>query len=138
MKLDLQNFPLVWMRDHEAEEQHDEDEEIAAFEHLLNERMPFAIIVERAPQLPDMTQMDPQDRARRARLFKVHKAEMSRLCVAFIVIVQDTRLPLPIRKAIEGVTSAMGVPLNFASDKLTAEAIARERLRTSAPLAKSS
>jgi hypothetical protein len=129
MKLDTENFPLVWLREHEDEHDHNDEKEIAAFEALLHQSRPFAIIVEKPPQFLPKDRLDPEEKVKRAKLFKSHRADLSRLCVGFIVIMRETPLSLPVRKAVEGLTAAMGVPLNFAADAMTAEAIARERLQ---------
>lgn len=128
MRLDATTFPIVWMRDHDDGATHDTAADVEALLALLAQGERFVMIAERLPGPSDMAREDAADRRERALLFKKTKADFARLCAGFVLIGRAASLPLPIRKAIEGMTRALGIATVFAEDEAAALGIARERL----------
>lgn len=128
MRLDAENFPIVWMREHDHDDEHDDDADRALFLELLRRGERFVLIAERMPRPSDLTETTPEDRRERARMFKTYKGEMARLCAGMILIGRASGLALPIRKTIENVASAMGIKFLFADSEAAALELARERL----------
>ncbi|MGK6312513.1 hypothetical protein [Neorhizobium sp. DT-125] len=128
MRLDAQNFPIIWMREHDHDDDHDDDADRKLFLELLAREERFVLIAERMPRPSDLAETTPEDRRERARMFKAYKGEMARLCAGMILIGRASGVALPIRKTIENVSSAMGIGILFADSEATAIELARERL----------
>ncbi|WP_332687345.1 hypothetical protein [Devosia sp.] len=132
MQLDMTQFPIIWMRDHED----DEPEDVAATRDMLldllgkNER--FVLVAGRMPSLSDLTEASPSEKKMRAQLFKTHRTKLTRLCAGMIIVGNGSKLPPAIAKAMEAFTNAMGVAVVFAASSEDAEAIAQERLKRAA------
>lgn len=130
MQFDLEDFPLVWLRDHDGDAEHDHDEtaDREALLGLLKRGERFVVIVERLPGLDDMSNASQDDRRQRARMFKTHREEISRLCRGMIMIGRAASLPLPFQKAIHGLTSAIGIAVLFAASEQKARDLGRSLL----------
>lgn len=128
MRLDAENFPIIWMREHDHDEAHDDDADRKLFLELLARKERFVLIAERMPRPSDLAETTSEDRKERARMFKTYKGEIARLCAGMILIGRASGLALPIRKAIEGISSVMGINLLFADSEAAALELARERL----------
>jgi hypothetical protein len=131
MQLDMTQFPLIWMREHSDD--HEQEEDAAAREALLallERGEKFVLIATRLPTLAELAELKPEDKKMRAKLFKTHRAQLTRLCAGMIMIGSAANLPQPICKAVQGFTAMMGVAVFFAASVADADAIARERLAT--------
>ncbi len=128
MRLDLDELPIIWMRDHDEGEVHDDEEDNRRFIAVLRRGEPFVMIAERAPSLPDFAKVDAEERRRRAKLFKDHRRDLARLCRGMILVGRAANLPMPIRKGIEAISSAAGISLLFAESEQAALDLARARL----------
>lgn len=128
MQFDLEGFPLVWLRDHAGTHEHDDQADREILLGLLKRGERFVVILERAPGLQDLSDTSQDDRKQRARLFKVHKKEIVRLCAGMILVGRPSSLPLPIQKVIAGVTSAIGIAVLFAATAQAATELARTLL----------
>ncbi|MFB9948119.1 hypothetical protein ACFFP0_04625 [Rhizobium puerariae] len=128
MRLDADSFPIVWMRDHDHGDEHNDAAERALLLQLFSRGERFVLIAERAPRPSDLAESTPEDRKERARMLKAYKSEMVRLCAGMILIGRASGLALPIRRAIEGFSSAMGIRFLFADDGAAALKLAKELL----------
>lgn len=128
MRLDTRNFPIVWMREHVDGEGHDEEEEQERMLGLLRRGERFVLVAERMPRVADLAEIDPEERRRRALLFKAYKGELARLCAGMILIGRAADMPFPVRKAIEGMSSAFGIGFLFAENETAALALAAQCL----------
>lgn len=128
MKLDITELPVIWIREHDEDETHDDKEDSEQFLAVLRRNERFVLIAARAPRLSDISEMDPEERKERAKLFKTHRQDLTRLCKGMILIGRAANLPLPVRKAIEKMSSAMGIDLLFADSEPAALALAQIRL----------
>ncbi|MER3355856.1 MAG: hypothetical protein RLQ73_18050 [Hoeflea sp. D1-CHI-28] len=130
MQIDIESFPIVWMRDHDEDEDHDVAADRMVMLALLERGEPFVLIAERMPTLADLAEMGAEERKQRVQMFKIHKADMTRLCAGMILIGRAASLPAAIRKPLEGLASAVGITLLFAVDQAMAVHLAHERLKT--------
>ncbi|SMF74732.1 hypothetical protein SAMN02982989_4418 [Xaviernesmea oryzae] len=133
MRLDAENFPIIWMREHDHSDDHDDDADRKLFLELLARGERFVLIAEKMPRPSDLAETTPEGRREHARMFKAYKGEMARLCAGMILIGQASGVALPIRKTIENVSSAMGIGILFADSEATAMELARERLEGGKP-----
>jgi len=128
MRLDVENFPIIWMR----EEADGQEEDVAATRDLLigllqrDER--FVLVAERLPNLSDLTEASPDEKKMRAELFKTHRGQLTRLCAGMIIVGSGSNLPQALAKAMTAFTAAMGLSVAFARDVVEAETVARARL----------
>tara|TARA_R110002124_G_scaffold10096_8_gene50910 strand:- start:12122 stop:12508 length:387 start_codon:yes stop_codon:yes gene_type:complete len=126
MNIDASEFPFVWMRDGDRTD--DEESEQQVFLDLLAGGRRFVLIAARMPSLSDLGEMTPDQRKARAVMFKQHRAAITRLCAAMIMVGDGSRLPAPIKAAIEGLSGAIGVPMVFVPDAAAALALGTARL----------
>lgn len=128
MHLDLSELPLIWMRNHTKDEEHDDENEGEILLGVLRRNEPFIMIAEEMPRLSDIAAMDQAERKERAKLFKVHKKDLARLCAGMIVIAPSGSVAMPVRVTLEKFASAIGITLLFADSPPAAREIAQARL----------
>ncbi|UXS43055.1 hypothetical protein FY150_24985 (plasmid) [Agrobacterium tumefaciens] len=128
MQLDFTELPVIWMREHEEGQVHNDAEDREQLLAVLQRGQRFVLIADRMPTLPDLSEMDAQERKVRAKMFKVYRQDLARLCRGMILIGRAAAMPLAIKKTIEGFSSAMGVALLFAESEPAARELARSRL----------
>lgn len=128
MRLDTQEFPLLWMRDHLPGEGEDHGDEIAALRALIEQGERFILLASRIPTLADMSDDSPAERKERALLFKEHKVKMARLCAGMILIGKPEALPLILRKPLQALAGLIGAEVIFAPDEAAARLLAKARL----------
>jgi Asp-tRNA(Asn)/Glu-tRNA(Gln) amidotransferase A subunit family amidase len=107
MQLDMANFPIIWMREHEDAETEDFEATRDLLVDLLAREEKFVLVAGRMPSLSDLTEASPEEKKMRAQLFKTHRGSLVRLCAGMIIVGQASRLPAAISNAIEAFTKAM-------------------------------
>lgn len=128
MKIDIATHPIVWLRDHAGDHPLDDEDDRRQLVELIARGERFVLVSERMPTLIDLADAAPQEKKVRAEMLKSLRGDISRLCAGAIVIGSSSSLPLALRKALEGLTATLGVPLAFAEAEADALHIASRML----------
>ncbi|MCX5520090.1 hypothetical protein OSH10_16740 [Kaistia defluvii] len=123
MMLNCDEFPLVYIRDHD----HDvrapgEPSWPEEMEALLGRNRPFVILFD-APQKHEQEETQ-EERREKAIWFKRNRARLTALCAGAIVIESNGPTPMPIRLAARAVGKAFGVEFRFVGDDKAAREVA--------------
>lgn len=124
MRLDAQEFPLIWMREHETDQDHDHDDDLAVFAGLINRGEKFVILSDKIPTAGDFGDDDPADRKARARMFKEHRSQIVRLCCGMILVGKADDVPSLLRKPLQAMAGLLGIKVRFAQNEQVARELA--------------
>lgn len=126
MKIDIATHPLIWMSSDEGDHDHESDAD--KVKSILNKEEGFVLIAESIPKLSEIRDLNSQDKIERAKLFKEYKSEFKSYCAGMIIIGSLSKLPIAVKKAIEGMSKMMGVHMKFVTDKENATKMAYKML----------
>lgn len=121
MPFDSTNFPLVWMSFEEGPD-HDHDEDFAAFEANLKRGAPFVLLTDTAPA--EDHEHSQEEKKRTSLWMKKHRAELSRLVLAMIVIEPSAAKRLAYKAFGVAFAKFWGCPMRLATSREEAMEIA--------------
>ncbi|MBB3929278.1 hypothetical protein GGR25_000297 [Kaistia hirudinis] len=129
MLLDVSQFPLVFLREHEEKNSSVGEvfERNAQLEALLNRQEPFVLIADHAAH--DHDHETPEERKGKALFFKRIKDRMRQYCLGLIVIEGASPFNSATRTAATAVSNALGFSVRFAADEQSAIAIGGTMLK---------
>ncbi|MET4575025.1 hypothetical protein [Ottowia thiooxydans] len=107
MQLDTTRFPLVFLREHDHEQSHDEAEaQIAA---LLDRGERFVLLTDHLPGDDHRHNDSHEDRKQRALFFKRNKQRLKDLCAGLVIITGDRSIPAAAKLALQTLGKVLGL-----------------------------
>lgn len=125
MPLDSTKFPLVWVT-FEQSPDHDHDRDFQEFEANLRRGEPFVLLTDSTPD--EDHEHSQEEKKRNALWMKKHKAELSNLVLAMIVIEPSAAKRLAFKAFGVAFAKFWGYPMRLASSREEAMEIAGKLL----------
>lgn len=126
MLIDTSRFPLVYLREPEAQVPTDagngnDASAEAQIESLLDQGRHFVL-------LTDHPEESHEERKQRALFFKRNRERMRQLCRGMVVITGDRAVPTALRLAVQGMGKALGMRVAFVQGEDEAQVCSWELL----------
>ncbi|WP_353176940.1 hypothetical protein [Delftia acidovorans] len=131
MLIDTSRFPLVYLREPEAQAPadagngNDASAEVQ-IESLLDQGRHFVLLTDHLPG--DHPEESHEERKQRALFFKRNRERMRQLCRGMVVITGDRAVPMALRLAVQGMGKALGMRVAFVQGEDEAQVCSWELL----------
>ena len=131
MLIDTSRFPLVYLREPEAQAPADagngnDASAEAQIESLLDQGQHFVLLTDHLPG--DHPEESHEERKQRALFFKRNRERMRQLCRGRVVITGDRAVPAALRLAVQGMGKALGMRVAFVQGEDEAQVCSWELL----------
>ncbi|KEH08624.1 hypothetical protein GY14_18395 [Delftia tsuruhatensis] len=131
MLIDTSRFPLVYLREPEAQAPadagngNDASAEVQ-IESLLDQGRHFVLLTDHLPG--DHPEENHEERKQRALFFKRNRERMRQLCRGMVVITGERAVPVALRLAVQGMGKALGMRVAFVQGEDEAQVCSWELL----------